>query len=117
MALLAGCQPLNYEKTYTLAPGGSEMVRSDPPKYDQKVTVTATAGEDPLNLYLTLEEDAAAVDAALKSGKPPKNFLAGKDREPNPSVEAKVPAGKSFAVVLSNAGPKTVEVKLKIKGR
>src|SRR5262249_38164275 len=116
LVLLAGCQRLSHEKTMTLGPGGEEAITCDPPKYDQTVVVTATGGDVPLNLYLFLsdEPDAAKV---VDRGKPTKDVLGKKEKEPNPTVEGTVPKGKGFAVLVGNAGPKSTEVTLKITGR
>jgi hypothetical protein len=118
LVLLAGCQRLNLEKTVNLPPGASDGVEVSPPKYDQTVVVTATGGDVPLSLYLfLLEDDPNALQKITDRGKPNKDVLSSKEKELNPTLESKVPSGKSFAVLVSNAGSKTTEVTLKIKGR
>lgn len=116
VVLLGGCQRLSHEKTVKLGPGAVDATWVEPPKYDQNLVVTATGGDVPLNLYLFLEDDPD-VEKIASRGKPGKEVLGGKEKEPNPTVEGKVPKGKGFAVLVGNAGSKTTEVTLKIKGR
>src|SRR5947209_19805840 len=57
LALVAGCQRLNYDKTLTVDGGIPFLVNWDPPRYEQRLTVTVTSTGTPVSAYLVKESD------------------------------------------------------------
>jgi len=110
---------LNYEKTDTLELGDIKLYMIDAPKSKQKIRVETESAE-PIDVDVALEGDAAAVKAFIERGRTlpggkgeMPNRLAEKQAANRASLEAEVPAGKSFTVLLSGAKKKT-DVKLKV---
>jgi hypothetical protein len=115
-ALLAmpGCQQVNVEKALTLEPGDIlQPAIVDGPRSLQKIRVEVTATE-PIDVDLALESDATDVVNGLRASKRPQGkVLATKQGVKSDSVEATIPAGKSYTVIVSGAKKKS-EVKLKV---
>jgi hypothetical protein len=112
-----GCQRLNFEKNFDMAPGDLQAALIDAPKADQQVTVEITSSSGPVDVYVILEEDRTAVTEKLKAYKKPdaSQIKASKEKMESGTLEATIPAGKAFAVLLARATKKT-DVKVKIKG-
>ncbi len=118
VAGLAGCQSVSLEKTVTVSGGEAyQAFTIDPPRRDQKVTVTISSATNPINVYIVLEKDLAAAQESLKNEKPPANALDRKENVQDATLEATVPANNSYTVLLSPIAGKTSQVSLKIKGR
>jgi hypothetical protein len=115
---LAGCSKVNFEQTLTLEPGAIKMYEIDAPRSQQKVRVDVDSAQ-PIDVDVALESDSAAVRQFLErerkadKGGTPTGLLAGKQGVSQGSVEATIPAGKGFSVLLSGAKKKT-EVKVKV---
>ena len=111
---LPGCQGVNVEKALTLEPG--DIVQPaivDAPRSQQKIRVEVTATE-PIDVDVALESDASDVVNGLRVSKRPESkVLATKQGVKSDAVEATIPAGKSYTVILSGARKKS-EVKLKV---
>ena len=118
--LTAGCQGTNYfpEKKLIIekdAPYYETEFRG--PKSDQKVTVRA-GSDSPFSVYLTLMDDKHEAIVALRSGKKPRKTLAGEETTKDATIEATVPAGRAFVVLLKAAEKgKEIEVKLDVQGK
>jgi hypothetical protein len=115
----AGClkQRLEVESTMSVGPGEVQSKIIDAPRADQQVTVTLSSPGAPVSAYLVLEKNRQAVQDALLSGKKPANVLDGKDKTEDATLQGTVPANEEFAVVVSNGGGKSAQVKVKIAGR
>ncbi len=116
LAVLPGCaQRVSVERTVTLEPGDIlQPAIVDAPRGQQKVRVEVGAAE-PVDVDVALESDANPIMDALRAGKRPDaaKVLASKQGARNETLEATIPAGKSYTVILSGARKKT-EVKLKV---
>lgn len=115
-ALLAlpGCQQVNVEKALTLEPGDIlQPAIVDGPRSQQKIRVEVTATE-PIDVDVALESDASDVISGLRASKRPAGkVLATKQGVKSDTMEATIPAGKSYTVIVSGAKKKS-EVKLKV---
>jgi hypothetical protein len=113
---LTGCpQSVNVEKTVTLEPGDiKQPAIIDAPRSQQKIRVDVNSGE-PIDVDVALESEAADIVKNLGAGKRPEaaKVLASKQGVKTEAVEATIPAGKSYTVILSGAKKKT-EVKVKV---
>lgn len=113
---LTGCpQRVNVEKTVTLEFGDiKQPAIIDAPRSQQKVRVDVNSAE-PIDVDVALESEAADITKSLTAGKRPDaaKLLASKQGVKTDAVEATIPAGKSYTVILSGARKKT-EVKVKV---
>ena len=111
----AGCQRVNYEKTYTIEPGEMKSILFDAPRYGQEVTVQVSSPGAPVSVYLVkaADEDAAHRAASRGGGS---DVLAGKEKAEDISLKATVPAKTAYAVVLE-AQTKKAEARVKVNGR
>jgi hypothetical protein len=114
----AGClrQRLDVDLTLQVEPGKIIPRIIDAPRADQNVTLTVDAADAPVNVYLVLAKDSEADADAMLSGMRPAHALAGQDKVQQASLEATVPAGNDFAVLVLTTG-KATQVKLKLTGR
>jgi hypothetical protein len=96
--------------------GEVQSLSVEPPKRDQKVSVTATSSSSPIDVYLVLDKDKEAGKQALLDGKKPAASLARKAKTQDATLEATIPANTGFAVLLGGAG-KSSQVKIKVTGR
>jgi hypothetical protein len=117
VVLSAGCrkQRVDVEKTVQVDPGDIKSTAVEAPS-EQQVTVTVSSPGSAVNVYLVLGEEDQVM-RALQDGKQPTNVLASKEKVEEATLEAKVPAKKEVAVVLSNASGKSAQVKVKFTGR
>jgi len=116
---LAGCgQRLNVEKTLSVAAGGVNELTVTGPTSEQKVSVEISSSASAIDAYVVLEQNREQVKSDLLKSKTPDSgkVLAGKSGVKDHTLEATVPAGKEFAVVIGGA-TNTTEVKLKVVGR
>jgi hypothetical protein len=116
--LSAGCQSLSYETTITIEKGSPyQETEFKGPKSEQKVTATISSDE-PVSLYLVLMDNKdEAVNALLQKRKPTKP-LAAKEETKEATLEATIPAGKPFAILIRPVeSKKDIEVKLDVKGK
>src|SRR4051812_44980402 len=102
--LTAGCQRTHYENLKLTiekdAPYHETEFRA--PKSDQQVTVTATSAA-PISVYLTLTDDKPEAIAALRAGKKPRKTLDSAEAAMEAKLEGKIPAGRSFVVLIKPA--------------
>jgi hypothetical protein len=109
-----GCQPVHYEKTYTLEPGLAQAVTFDAPRFEQKITVKVSSPGAPVSVYLVKAADGdAAIKAAARKGP---EVLARQEKSEDVSFEATIPAKTPYAVVLESEAKKA-EAKLKVNGK
>jgi hypothetical protein len=112
----AGCQSrLSQDLSYKLGPGESRTITVDPPRYDQKVTVTIDA-DGPVSVYVYLKKDGDAVEKDLGSKQASDKALGSWSGSGTGTAEATVPA-KQEAVVRVEATKKETNVRLKIVGK
>jgi hypothetical protein len=121
LALAAGCQRLNYSKTFDLNPLAVQELEFDAPAYAQRLTVTVAPTSAGVSAYLMKAADREAVERALQADKQPAAslLLASRVSTGAPetySFEATVPAKTPYTLLLK-AGPKTTQVKATVVGR
>jgi hypothetical protein len=116
--LLAGCQRTLYDQTVTLTVGTVHEVVVDAPTREQKVVVEFNSPGVPVDVWVLTTANKDAVRTKLMGRTRPNDsdVLGGKEQAESGTVEATVPAGKEYAVLLGRAKQKT-EVKLKVTGR
>lgn len=118
--VLAGCQRLNRETTFTFTATIPYCEAAfDGPRDDQQLTVTATSTKEKINVYVILEGDREAVVNDLLNKTKPRKLLAGEENSRDISFETTVPAKKDFVVFVNTAkgAGSNTEVKLHVKGR
>jgi hypothetical protein len=113
---LVGCQRLNDERTVNLPLGSLSAIEYSAPRYEQKVTVTASSPGAPVTVYLVRKEESEAAQRLVDGGKAPTTPLAGKEEAEEITLEATVPPKTAYVVIL-RADKKNAEVKLKVIGR
>jgi predicted component of type VI protein secretion system len=114
---LAGCQRLNFEKTYTVEPTAFQQIELSPPRYQQKLTVEVKSPDSPVSVYVIKLADKDRAEQALYKDKAPEGALASKEKSENVTVETTIPAGTEVAVLIKNVGKKSSQVSVKITGR
>ena len=114
---LPGCgQKLDYETTVQLEAGDVQLLSIDPPKQEQKVTVTVSSSGSPISVYVVSGKDKEAAKQALLDLKKPAGALASNAKTQEATLEATVPANTGFGVLLGGAS-KSSQVKVKVTGR
>jgi hypothetical protein len=118
-ALLAGCQRTLYDKAVTI--DGVTYVHEvdvDAPTREQKVAVEFSSPGVPVDVWVVVTEKKPAVKNNLMGRMRPNDadVLGGKEQAESGTVEATVPAGKDYTVLVGRASKKT-EVRLKVMGR
>ncbi len=118
LLLVAGCQPLNYETTYTIPAVGSQSTAFAAPRYAQKIKVTVTAQDGPVDTYVVKDPDGKYGENAPLGKPPAESVIASKTstKAEEYTLEATVPAKTAYAILLY-AHKKKTEVKLKVTGR
>jgi len=111
---LAGCQRLHSEKSWDLNGGDSQCLEVDAPRGEQKVEVQVEASA-PVPVYVVLENEVR--DFQNKSGMFDRTkALTAKERVTNETIQATVPAGSKFGVIVGPAS-KATKVKIVVDGR
>lgn len=114
---LAGCNSsVNFERTLSVGPGDVPSFSVDPPRREQKVTVSFKSTETPVDIYVTLDKDLEAASKAIQNYKVPQNVLASKLKSKDGSVEATIPGKTAFGVIVAGA-VKDTSVQVTIKGK
>ena len=112
---LTGCNSrLRYEKTLTMGPGDIKPFPVEAPRREQKVIVTFTSDKSPVDVYVTLDPDAAT--KKIEDYKAPSNILAKQLKATEGSIEAVIPAKKSFGAIVAGAIRDT-KVQIKMEGK
>jgi len=116
----AGCQKLNVEKTVNVPMGITQEAFSvDPPRSQQKVTVTIEPQSASVSAYVVKTEEKDAVDKALFNDKePPASAVLGSrisTGEPETySFDATVPAKQGVHHPAQGQQKKSTDVKIKV---
>jgi hypothetical protein len=114
---LPGCaERLNYETTVQLGDGEVQSLSIDPPKSEQRVSVTVSSSGSPIDAYIVLDKDKEAAKQALLDRKKPAATLDGRAKTQDATLEATIPAKTGFAILLGGAN-KSSQVKVKVSGR
>jgi hypothetical protein len=119
MLSMTGCQKASnaplIDETIDVPSNETKAKIIDGPRREQKISVTAQASTGSFGIYVVREKDRAALEDKLTNLKPVSSgFLAKKEKSSDATLEAVIPAGEDFAVVLANGGAKPVQVKLKV---
>ncbi len=111
---LAGCnRRLSFERTLSMGPGDVSSFVVDAPRGEQKVVVTFTCDNSPVDVYLALEPDLEAASKAIRDFKAPTAILAKQMKAKEGSLEATIPAKKAFGlIVASPIRDSTVQIKI-----
>jgi hypothetical protein len=121
MVLAAGCGKINVERTMSLDGGEFKVISVDPPRSEQKISVTVNSSGAPIDAYVVLEGDENAAlkiaEDTIRSSKPLSSALDGKQKFTEASLNATIPAKKGFSILLLNGGTKKADVKIKITSR
>jgi hypothetical protein len=116
--LMPGCgtRPagLNVEKDVEVEGLSNNSITVGPVKSEQRISVLVRTSAVPIDVYVVLEKDRQAAMDALAEGKAVSSPLAKKEKVTEAALDARIPAGNEFAVLLSNPGNKTAKVALKI---
>jgi len=113
--LLCGCGPrLSDQRDLTLEIGEIIAIPIDPISREQKIRVTASSPDAPIDVHVYLQENEEAIVRKITLGKPPENLLASQNDAEEIILEATVPAGKEVIVRLQPAGSKAAQVHLEI---
>jgi hypothetical protein len=116
--LLTGCASrLNDNRTVTIEPQSTHEVIYSAPKQDQKVTIEVSSQGVPVNAYLVLEKEKGAAKSALDANRAPEKPLAMKEKFQTGTLEATVPAGAEFVLLLTADSGKGAQVNVKATGR
>jgi hypothetical protein len=113
--LVAGCQSrLNVDKAYHLDAGASQSFEIDPPRYEQKVSLTVET-DAPVTVQIYLKKDADVVDKDLGLKHKSDKMLGTWSGEGKGTVTATVPAHE-IQLVRIETGAKAANVKVHIVG-
>ena len=114
--LLASCQPIKVEKSLSIFGGGVEALIFDAPRYDQKLNVQVSSPGAPVSVFLVRESEMDKAREEMERGKPPATSLAGKAGAEEITLDATVPSGTAY-VLLIRADKMKAEAKVKLTGR
>src|SRR4051812_25527333 len=100
--LAAGCQPINFEKTYTLDAGDVKSAAFDAPRYAQKIKVTITPEDGPVEAYVVKDPESKFADIVPLSRPSKELILASKTptKTEEYTLEAPAPAKTPYAILL-----------------
>jgi hypothetical protein len=105
---LPGCRSrVRVERQYDLEPGDIRYIMVDPPSQEQNVTVAVKSGGVPIDVFVVEGKSDSDADKAVGAGK---GIIASKTDATDPSLDAKVPAGKAFVVMLRTGKSAKVQV-------
>ena len=113
---VAGCgQGLNKEESFTVGPRGNGVVWSEPASRERKILAEVTSSGESIDLSVVL---SATPEGSLKvvEKQQGSHIVARVLDKQSHQVEAIIPAGWGFAVVVSNPGFQKTDVTVKIKG-
>jgi hypothetical protein len=119
---LSGCQKVKVEKTATIEPANYYELTVDPPRSEQKVSVTVTPSNGPVSAYLIKADGVLKVRSALEQrGKePPAELVFGKHVSTTKeefTFEGTVPAKTEYMLLLKNGAATKNDVSIKLVGR
>lgn len=111
---LAGCgSVLKDDRTVSVNPGEWKAVEYSAPKKEQKVVIDFTATGGPVSAYVVLQKDREAADKAVDANRMPANTLASRENASSGKLEATIPAGAAFVLLVVNASGKPTDVQVK----
>jgi len=116
LVLAPGCQRLNDERTVHLDPTEIHEMEFDPPRYEQKLTVTVQSSGFPVSAYLVRTEDKDPAITGLNKDQVLSSVLAKQEKATDMTLSATIPAKTGFTLLLK-AGTKGADVKVKTVGR
>jgi hypothetical protein len=96
--------------------GDVHLVSFDAPRTEQKVHVQVSSPDVPIDVHVVLQKDQDQARSDVLNYKKPTGSLVSKEKSREASLDATIPAGSGFAVLLSGAGKKT-PVTVKVTGR
>jgi hypothetical protein len=112
-----GCQsdkPLNHEESMTLDVNQVSTNYFGGAGREQTASVVIDSNGVPIDAWIVLPEHSDAAFTALQGNKVPANFLTGKEKTPNPSLEAQIPPKKTVTLYIRNSSGQKCDVKLKV---
>jgi hypothetical protein len=116
LLLLAGCQSrLSFDRTLRVEPGSSNTFEIDPPRYDQKMSITIET-DAAVRVDVYLKRDSEAVDRDLTLKQKSDKTIGTWSGDKSGTLEVSVPAHQ-FVVVRVDAEKKAANVTVKVVGR
>jgi hypothetical protein len=116
MLLMAGCQSrLNFDRSMRVEAGKEYTLDIDPPRYDQKVSVTIET-DAPVKAHVYLKKDAEAAEKDLNLKSKSDKVLGEWTGDKSGTIEVAVPAHQ-IAIVRIEATGKAANVKVKVVGK
>ncbi|CAN5438669.1 hypothetical protein BH10PLA2_BH10PLA2_09750 [soil metagenome] len=113
----AGCnRRLNFERSLTMGPGDVRSFSVEAPRVQQKVTITFSSSEVPVDVYVALEKDIEAASSALQNYKAPQGILASQMKARQGSVDVTIPARTAYGVIVAGS-TKDTTVQVKMTGK
>lgn len=120
LVLVAGCGgPAKYaaEKYVSVGPKEEQYVPMLGPEKTAKVSVTATTGGVPVELYLVTANNPEEAERIVRK-QDTKNFIASRINKVDPAMEGTLPAGATYVIaVVNDSQDKTALVTIRIKER
>ncbi len=115
---IVGCgkAKLDMESLFEVPVEGKSF-KVDPIKSEQNIQVTGTATQAPVNVYVYLDKNEAAVEKEIMTLKTTANVLAKQEKTEAISLTATIPANETAVVRVTRGGGKAARVQLKITNR
>src|SRR5262249_16083075 len=115
LALAAGCEPrLNENRDYDLKPGETQHIIVNSVSREQKIKVTVTAKDVPVNVYICLEKNKEKAAEEFLLQKKGGAVLAEERKTEQATLEAVIPPNSEAQVTVTLASGKTGKVNVKI---
>jgi hypothetical protein len=101
--MLGGCGPAKYDKTQyvTVGPKEEQYLPMAPPDKPTKVTIAATTGGVPIELYLVAANNQEEAERIIRK-QDTKNFIASRIDKVDPKTEGTLPKETGYVIVVVN---------------
>src|SRR5262245_18705667 len=106
---LAGCQRVNYDKSYSLRGFEFDHATFSAPRYTQKIAISVSPTSQPVCAYVVKSSDREALETILNQRRIPPASMVLASRESREkaeeySFEGTIPNGTEYTVLVYNAG-------------
>jgi hypothetical protein len=114
LASAIGCTPkLDYHDSFVVDLSKNPSRIFDAVRADQKVKIDVQAAGGPVDVYVFLEKNQAAVEAEML-GKKGSSWIAEKKKVDSATFDVTIPAKESWMVEVIASTPKKANVTLKV---